>query len=263
MVLPKLSFPERKPTYQFHTDPSFNVDLNNDPNDHPWDLDIPSMPRSGVHCALHQLQLEAPSTSSMLYQPVSHPGYNGLDNPPWLDSVVTYSGCSNTSKHDAGFSGLGKWRVPFQSDARNMVLDPCHYNAYLNDGYSQAMGASSTPSASPLPLSPSSVVTAEVSPGKSLQCNDCSRCFKHKKDLNRHMKTVHATGNELFFRCRCGKTNLRKDNYICHVRPCSKVHLHSEYSCRCATACADKDNHLVHVSNCQYGSSRPGRPHAA
>ncbi|KAI1735452.1 hypothetical protein F4680DRAFT_305140 [Xylaria scruposa] len=221
------------------------------PNDLPFGFSVISaMPGFGFDYALNQPQNEASDSNGMLYQPTSHFSYDGLDGRVRLDSRTIYMSDATGS-------------APFPSDASNMVLGP--YNTCLNYGYSQATGPSSIPSAPPPPPSPSpsSAVAAEVSAAKSFQCNVCSRDFRYKKDLNRHMKTVHTTGSESIFQCRCEKTDMRKDNYVRHVRLCKRRYILSEYSCRCANACADKEDHLDHVNLCQYGSGRPGRPRVA
>ncbi|KAI0441359.1 hypothetical protein F4803DRAFT_523880 [Xylaria telfairii] len=91
------------------------------------------------------------------------------------------------------------------------------------------------------------------------QCTDTAACFTLKKDLRRHIRTVHATGGEQVYRCRCEKQGVRKDNYLRHVRLCTKDHSDSQYICKCLSACSEKQEHIHHVTNCQYSLGTPGR----
>ncbi|KAF2963130.1 hypothetical protein GQX73_g10446 [Xylaria multiplex] len=107
------------------------------------------------------------------------------------------------------------------------------------------------------------------SPLGSLRPHVCTMCtnatirFKHKKDLNRHIGTVHPTGNEPFYCCRCAKLNTRKDNYLRHLRSCKKQHPYAYYLCKCLSHYTSKEEHMHHVTNCHYGFGRTGRPSAS
>ena len=63
-------------------------------------------------------------------------------------------------------------------------------------------------------LNPSAVPRPHV-------CNICSKGFAKRNDLRRHRGTVHQSGGELVFRCRCKYKCTRKDNYLRHMRPWS------------------------------------------
>lgn len=104
--------------------------------------------------------------------------------------------------------------------------------------------------------------SSQQQPHKPHKCTvyPCTSAFQHKKDLARHMKTVHSTGNEPYFRCRCDKTDIRKDNYLRHLEKCRRDYKHAEYMCSCGDLCGDKGQHRLHVVECTYGQGRPGRP---
>ncbi|KAI0530448.1 hypothetical protein GGR58DRAFT_524458 [Xylaria digitata] len=112
-------------------------------------------------------------------------------------------------------------------------------------------------------------VGTSLSPPRSLRphictmCPNATTCFTHKKDLNRHINTVHATGNEPIYSCRCGKLNTRKDNYLRHLRSCDKQYPYPYYLCKCPSYCTSKEEHMRHVTNCHYGFGRTGRPSAS
>lgn len=115
----------------------------------------------------------------------------------------------------------------------------------------------STPLPSPLP--------SQQKPPKPYRCGKghCTAAFQHMKDLRRHRKTVHSTGDEPYFRCRCDKRDTRKDNYLRHLEKCGRVHVHTHYMCSCGHLCADKEQHRVHVTGCRHGFGKVGRPNAS
>ncbi|RYC63415.1 hypothetical protein CHU98_g2775 [Xylaria longipes] len=88
----------------------------------------------------------------------------------------------------------------------------------------------------------------------------CSSRFLYKKDLKRHIKTVHKGKNDPVFRCRCGKEEVRKDNYSRHIKSCDKENLYSTYTCQCGFASKEREEHMSHVKDCQHGFGRTGRP---
>ncbi|GAW20951.1 hypothetical protein ANO14919_104640 [Xylariales sp. No.14919] len=99
----------------------------------------------------------------------------------------------------------------------------------------------------PLPSFPAVPSLNQVRPHS---CNTCPTAFKHRKDLNRHMDTVHATGQELVYRCSCGKTDIRKDNHRRHVGTCTKKRSDCPYICKCLSRYKDEEEYLSHISSC-------------
>ncbi|KAI0479840.1 hypothetical protein F4859DRAFT_513342 [Xylaria cf. heliscus] len=66
----------------------------------------------------------------------------------------------------------------------------------------------SWPPLSPPRLSPPELPLTPAIPSKPHICTQCpgaTACFTLRKDLNRHIRTVHATGDERVYRCRCKK----------------------------------------------------------
>ena len=48
----------------------------------------------------------------------------------------------------------------------------------------------------------------------------CEQTFGLQKDLNRHLKTLHAAKDAKRFVCCCGKSGIRFDNHQRHVKSC-------------------------------------------
>ncbi len=57
------------------------------------------------------------------------------------------------------------------------------------------------------------------------QCTKCYREFCKKKNLLRHMRTVHGEPQKEEHRCNCGKTFGRKDNLSKHKKNCKQANL--------------------------------------
>ncbi|KAI8946977.1 hypothetical protein F4801DRAFT_582844 [Xylaria longipes] len=113
----------------------------------------------------------------------------------------------------------------------------------------------------PLPLSaPLEQPSGTTGPPREHTCTKCFETFTHKKDMVRHMNTVHATGDEEVYRCRCSKVNVRKDNYLRHVSSCNGRYHYPNYICKCLSVCDEKEEHIDHVKNCRHGFGRAGRP---
>ena len=55
------------------------------------------------------------------------------------------------------------------------------------------------------------------------QCTKCYREFCKKKNLLRHMRTVHGEPQKEEHRCNCGKTFGRKDNLSKHKKNCKQA----------------------------------------
>ncbi|KAI1273438.1 hypothetical protein F5Y07DRAFT_402331 [Xylaria sp. FL0933] len=101
---------------------------------------------------------------------------------------------------------------------------------------------------SPLsPPVPTATYANQARPFACILCHDAVS-FTLAKDLNRHIRTVHATGYEDAYRCRCGKSGLRKDNHLRHVGKCSKSYPELHYfSCRCGSSYIDKKEYIDHL----------------
>ncbi|KAI0182369.1 hypothetical protein EV127DRAFT_488164 [Xylaria flabelliformis] len=153
-----------------------------------------------------------------------------------------------TSQSAAAIYGSG-WDYPHESSSSSSSL-------------SSSPWLPLSPPASPPPQSPLSSATPSK-PHVCALCPGTTTCFKLKKDLNRHLGTVHATGYEQVYCCRCKKQGVRKDNYLRHVRRCNKERYCFYYTCKCLFVCAEKEEHLDHVTNCQYGLGTPGRSSAS
>ncbi|KAI0445435.1 hypothetical protein F4803DRAFT_507748 [Xylaria telfairii] len=95
------------------------------------------------------------------------------------------------------------------------------------------------------------------------RCDRCSTGFKEKKDLVRHNRTIHRTDGDLYYWCRCGKNDPRKDNHLNHLRrisPCQGHSYNTCYICKCFFTCTDKQEHIDHVRTCRNSFGRIGRP---
>ncbi|KAI0479842.1 hypothetical protein F4859DRAFT_529972 [Xylaria cf. heliscus] len=130
------------------------------------------------------------------------------------------------------------------------------------DSWSSPATAESWSLLSSPPLSPSEPRWPGTTTVKQFQCKHCGASFTYRKDLTRHKTSVHATGNEPVYRCRCGKRDVRKDNYRRHVEHCSREHIYQYYMCKCTDNEEDKEIHIQHVIPCRHGFGPSGRPRA-
>ncbi|TGJ81477.1 hypothetical protein E0Z10_g7283 [Xylaria hypoxylon] len=89
-----------------------------------------------------------------------------------------------------------------------------------------------------------------ANPARPYPCNACSIAFQWRKDLNRHIATVHATEEARVYSCRCGKGDIRKDNHRRHVRTCNKKPQGLCYVCKCLSAYMEEAEYLDHVASC-------------
>ena len=105
----------------------------------------------------------------------------------------------------------------------------------------------------PLTQSPQSPIFTGVNYKHRWACSTCHNqiSFTLEKDLKRHMSTVHATGQESAYYCRCGKRGVRKDNHIRHVGTCKKTGPSlPQYACKCSMTYVDKKKYIDHVRHC-------------
>ncbi|KAI8946976.1 hypothetical protein F4801DRAFT_30162 [Xylaria longipes] len=271
MAYPESSSPRRKPIQEFyvsHNEPYHggNYGLQDLPYTTPLDSDVYyGLPQGGVGASFNRGHVSglAPfedfPAAGGPPQPIS-PDYSDYVGP-WplaLNSAPVYS--SYTKAEDLG--GLFPNNIVFDN---NYSTPPttigCLYNTWdsLSSQATPATLTSLSFLSSPPPLSPFVSVSSKTTV-RPHSCDDCPTSFRHPKDLKRHKSTVHATGDECAYSCRCGKRGVRKDNYLRHVEKCYRELLHPEYKCKCEIPSADKDTHMQHVSNCQHGAGRTGRP---
>ncbi|OTA67218.1 hypothetical protein K449DRAFT_419880 [Hypoxylon sp. EC38] len=86
------------------------------------------------------------------------------------------------------------------------------------------------------------------------KCSQCDNRFHTERGRKRHEKTVHLTGAEPAYLCKCGYHNVRKDNYLRHLRAC-RLALYIEnavYICKCTLWTYDHDRHYNHVKDCRF-----------
>ncbi|KAI0451124.1 hypothetical protein F5B21DRAFT_488254 [Xylaria acuta] len=198
----------------------------------------------------------------------------GLTSPPISPTTAAMDRGGNCVYATHGFSrepsnlGALSPNYTYSFPATLAGLTPHSIAAMYGSRWGCPNGPPSLPSPSWLPFSPpaSSPPRLPLSPAIPSRphvctlCPDTTNCFTLKKDLNRHIRTVHATGVEQVYRCRCKKHGIRKDNYLRHVHRCNKEHDYSHYTCKCLSSCAEKQEHIHHVTTCQYGLGTPGRP---
>ena len=140
----------------------------------------------------------------------------------------------------------------------------------LYDGDNPNHRTVATPASSPVTTPASSVGLSPASNGsaKPFGCFDCEWSFQQRKDLIRHVKTVHFTDANHVWRCICGKQQRRKDNHRRHVRNCTRGPPPDDYVwayvCACLHQCAHDQEHLRHLDECRVGGTGPrGRPRSS
>ncbi|KAI1174526.1 hypothetical protein F4777DRAFT_378721 [Nemania sp. FL0916] len=115
------------------------------------------------------------------------------------------------------------------------------------------------PAATPLLIG----FSRSVEEGRRYTCSLCPDAFfKNPKDTRRHVRTVHPTGQEPMYSCRCGKQDYRKDNHKRHVLRCHKECSLGCYICVCQSPCNKKQLHVAHLDGCIFGQAPRGRPRA-
>ncbi|KAI0098033.1 hypothetical protein GGR51DRAFT_438217 [Nemania sp. FL0031] len=107
----------------------------------------------------------------------------------------------------------------------------------------------------PLPLHASPTPALPDLPRPFL-CTMCPNSFKYKKDLNRHLDTVHKAQDDPVYLCRCGKVDTRKDNFRRHLRTCKGKHPNAHFKCKCDSMFTDKNQFSGHFADCHF--ARPG-----
>ncbi|KAI1121394.1 hypothetical protein F5Y10DRAFT_272143 [Nemania abortiva] len=108
----------------------------------------------------------------------------------------------------------------------------------------------------PALASSASPTTAMTDLSRQFPCTMCPNSFKYRKDLNRHLDTVHKTLDDPVYRCRCGKTDTRKDNCRRHVRNCKGKHPDRYFICKCGSTFTVKEEYIAHFADCHF--TRPG-----
>lgn len=195
--------------------------------------------------------------------------------------IPTSQGLIQPSLNHAGFSGNldGGTAIIFDHSYGLPAAAAGGWVHHAPTPYSSPAAAAPAP-AWGLPMEPASPVlstlAAAAKPLRKFRCDmfdikgfqspeqskRCQASFKQRKDLIRHKRTVHATGDDPYYRCRCATEGVRKDNYLRHVRDCNKPLRLPFYLCKCQYRCADKKEHADHVTDCQFGFGRHGRPSA-
>ncbi|KAK5632169.1 hypothetical protein RRF57_007883 [Xylaria bambusicola] len=229
-------------------------------------------------------ELNSAPSEGMSQDDITFSGYSNDWNSSGNDGLPTMSNSMiDHVAHAPGNLDVGRVRSQYQDlpvgQAQNVTFDQ---NCNIV-GYSPAMRAhpyvntfafdprNVSPSDScgtndqGFPGGPESMIPAVPSPlatGSSSQtitsaihtrpwpCSACQNAvsFTLKKDLKRHMSTVHATGQESAYHCQCGKRCIRKDNHIRHVRTCNKDDQRlSHYICKCQMTYMEKQMYLDHV----------------
>lgn len=95
------------------------------------------------------------------------------------------------------------------------------------------------------------------------QCMNCPKAFPSNNKLHRHIRGEHW---QYRYRCWCGSTNTRKDNYLRHWgkhknrgEHCTPATIRSSMICGfCGLTTVDAGAHRAHVQSC--GDGMPGRP---
>ncbi|KAI1129491.1 hypothetical protein F5Y10DRAFT_290876 [Nemania abortiva] len=91
-------------------------------------------------------------------------------------------------------------------------------------------------------------VSDESTRAKRFTCGECGSQFEYKKDLERHVKSKHRRDGDSTYKCRCGKTDPRKDNHRRHVKKCKNRYLiGNSYTCVCGGEYANPDEYLGHT----------------
>ncbi|KAI0907599.1 hypothetical protein F4823DRAFT_548282 [Ustulina deusta] len=209
--------------------------------------------------------IEEPTFASMDFSPVMYPDFSmdrANQNPYSVD-------CTSVM-HDS------RWICSTASDSRDVIqsgLCNTDRTGLAGDPDSSILTSfacgDSTPAAVPLPmfewsLAPESlsllslgsltsptITTGSADQAKPYPCPSCpNMSFRYNKDLTRHTSTVHPTGYEPVYRCRCGKSDFRKDNHLRHVGTCarSRSGIHY-YACRCRSTYKEKDEYIDHVQS--------------
>lgn len=87
-------------------------------------------------------------------------------------------------------------------------------------------------------------------PSKHSPVTICGISFTQNRDLGRHVRSVHALEDEPVYQCRCSYKSARKDNYMRHLRRCTKGHELHTFICICGLACGEKMDHVAHLGLC-------------
>ncbi|TRX93430.1 hypothetical protein FHL15_005705 [Xylaria flabelliformis] len=260
MVYSQSSGRTRTPTHrELYTNPTFNVNSDNVLNHPPYRTDsIPAISESSVHFALQRLAVRAPGTNDL-------PDFRGFVRPSNVARPTLDSGLGSGARGEPPYHGAGHSTFAADPDMRGAgsIAPNTGYSSLagfsdITDWYSWSPQGTVTSPASPSPSTLSGAADA-----RRFECNECPSSFAQNKDLNRHKKSVHPTGNEPLYRCRCGREGVRKDNYLRHVDPCSNEYRYPAYSCKCGHLSEHKEPHVEHVSRCRYGFRPVGRPRRA
>ncbi|KAI0971617.1 hypothetical protein F4678DRAFT_90373 [Xylaria arbuscula] len=163
-----------------------------------------------------------------------------MRDPQWVidSSRAEFPTSSCNANHARSTSGSD--RIPISFNER--------YNIPNTTPFTVSQCSSATRFALPLP--PSLVTANRAKQARPFACTTCRHpvSFTMKKDLDRHKRTVHATSNGKAYHCRCGKRDVRKDNYLRHVGTCNKTSPYN-YHCICGFIHVNKEEHIGHVKS--------------
>lgn len=199
------------------------------------------------HSRFFPLQPREPISSPDLPTNTSHQCQTVLDGIQ-STTVTTDSRLQRSSPVDVPGSRLAS---PASEDSSTMSgimptydIVPSH-TYYSPISLSQVTDASQTRSYSP-----------QADQSRQFRCDHaskrspgtgCGASFTHKKDLARHVRSVHALEDEPAYRCKCSYKNVRKDNYRRHLLRCTKGHGLRTFRCKCGFACVQKIDHVAHL----------------
>lgn len=195
---------------------------------------------------------------------IRHREDTGCINPSWLLGLSSAQICPDTpTPSQAGAAAQSPGPSPTSANDELFVSPPPAWSSlealqmqgHQRPSTSPGQTSSSTPSV-PTTTEPSSTPLTDVDnpvPGNRVParfvCQEerCSRSFGSQKDLDRHRDSVHGSSGADVFRCRCGKTEARKDNHDRHVRKC-RLPTVAPFCCRCGREAERVADHLEHAS---------------
>ncbi|ORY58094.1 uncharacterized protein BCR38DRAFT_76295 [Pseudomassariella vexata] len=87
--------------------------------------------------------------------------------------------------------------------------------------------------------------------------SDQRSLLRHLETSSRHVPKDSPAFANRSYRCRCGKSALRKDNRFRHLRSCVCTEGEGTYRCKCGREDDDELEHTTHSRMC--GVKRRGR----
>ncbi|KAI0163708.1 hypothetical protein BJ166DRAFT_299521 [Pestalotiopsis sp. NC0098] len=179
------------------------------------------------------------------YRNNTESGANGLTTEATASRPRYYSASARGSDSRRPTSGLG--------NTPHIPRHDLEYNIAPNYGYQTLTYSSATD------IAEMNCPTLQADQSRQFRCSypsklsaetTCGASFAKNKDLGRHVRSVHTADDEPVYRCKCSHENVRKDNYMRHLRRCTKGHELRTFSCICGIACGDKMDHVAHLGLC-------------